>query len=238
MILSLIATKGGGGKSTITECLAFSGAFQKSFPSIAIVELDAQGSIEAWHSTREEEQNKKSSPVGYYNLSKASRREITTRLDEIVNQYECVVLDVPGESTEGFSTLLALNLSDIVIVPLRASDKDESAFFNNLLPLIESTLKKNKDVQFFVIPNFINPSTKPESVADYYNAILPEEVPYLGTFIVNRVIYEGYGLNGLTLREQVQSVKANKRLYAQGRKAVNEIEAAAKKILDHFKEVK
>lgn len=230
MILSLVTTKGGTGKSTISECLAYSNSFKRAFDSIAIVELDRQGSIDAWYRTRDEDLKEKDR-VKYFNLSGASRQEITKELDRIVNTFSCVVLDVPGESREGFSTLLALNLSDIVLIPMRASDKDEAAFFENLYPVISTVQKKVDDVDFFVVPNFLSPSLKAETVNDYFEDIMPEGVSYLGTFITNRVVIEGYGLDGLTLREYALSVKSNERKHKGAMKAVDEMEAVAELIL-------
>jgi len=49
-IISLAQTKGGCAKSTLAQCLAYSNAFRKKYKSIALVELDIQGTLKAWHS--------------------------------------------------------------------------------------------------------------------------------------------------------------------------------------------
>lgn len=231
MILSFIATKGGTGKSTLSETIAFSKTFEKKFDSTALIELDPQGTIESWYSERDEKKKGKDK-VKYFNLARATRKEISDQLNKIVNDFDNIILDVPGESVEGFSTILALNLSDVVVIPMRASDKDENAFFDNLYPVIETTLRKDNGADFFVLPNFINPSTKAESVKGYYEDLLPGGISYMGNYVSNRVIFEGYSSSGKTLREYCDSVKGNKRQHIQAKKAVDEIEAIAKLILN------
>lgn len=227
IILSLINTKGGTGKSTAAHCLAYSNAFAKAFKSVALVELDDQGTLRDWYRGRAESKRAKDR-VGFFDLAGSSQKELADMLAEIIENHEAVILDIPGESVGGFATNLALHLSSLALVPLRSSEKDEKAFLNNLYPVI---LAAGGDTRWLVVPNHVHPNTKLENVLAYYKHFLPPPVGCLPARMASRAVYENYDSGGATLIEYARSVKDNAKEFEQARNAVFDIEQIASEIL-------
>jgi len=233
MIISLIQTKGGTGKTTLAKCLAYSKTFRKAFGSICLIELDPQGTIAAWHSQRIE-YNISDGQVHFVDLALSTHKQIESQLIKLVEENDTMILDVPGESIGKFATKLATSLSDIVLIPMRSSTNDEQSFINNIYPVIEEiSANANKERKgFFIVPTFVHPQTKSKNVQDYFMEIMPENIGCLDTFLPSRSVYENYSREGLNLHEYAKSVKGNSRHYGQAKKAINDIEKIAKNILN------
>lgn len=230
MILSFLQTKGGTAKTTLAKCLAYSKAFGKAFDSICLVELDPQGTILSWHEQRPNGEKEK---VGVAPLYEREEQKMGDTLEGLLEQYELLILDVPGESVGKFATRFAASLSDMVLIPMRSSTNDEQSFVDHIYPIIEQTIATDPDKQgaFYIVPTFVHPQTRAKSVQQYFNAIMPEEIRCLDTFLPYRSVYENFSRDGLNLHEYASSVKRNVRLYFQARKAVSDIEGIAKSVL-------
>ena len=228
MIFSLVQTKGGVGKSTISKLLTFSKAFKNKFDRIALVELDTQGSLYDFFKERPPEKIE-TDHVHFFPLGSASDNVITESLTKISTDYDLVVLDIPGESVARFATKLALNISDLVLIPIRASVNDEKAFTRQLLPAIEPALGK---IPFYILPNFIHHGTKKQNIVTFYNDWLPEGISCLDSYISQRKIYEEFNDGGTTLSEYVENFKNNKKLFSLAKKSEEEIEMIAAEIVN------
>ena len=68
MIISLVSTKGGQGKSTLSLCMSYSKAFERKYKSIGLVEMDIQGTLRSWYLERSEEQQSKNDKVSFTHL--------------------------------------------------------------------------------------------------------------------------------------------------------------------------
>ena len=77
MIIGFVQTKGGTGKSTLSVNTAFSKAMKRKFDSIALVELDSQGTLKSWWEEREE--------MGY-DPGKVSFHHISSTQKEVFQQ--------------------------------------------------------------------------------------------------------------------------------------------------------
>lgn len=227
MILSLLSTKGGTGKSTVAHCLAFSNTFAKAFRSIALVELDPQGTLRYWLEDRPEEKKAKDR-VRFFFLADAPEKELAATLAQVIAEHDAVILDVPGESLGGFATSLALHLSAVALISIRPSRKDEKAFFKNLLPLV---LSGGEKTQFSVVPNYIHPNTRLSTILDFYTGLLPEPVKCLPARIAQRPVFENYDDGGLTLLEYARSVQGNKEDFEKAKIAAWDMEQVAKEVL-------
>jgi len=228
-IFSFVQTKGGTGKTTLSQGIAYSKTFKKKFDKIALVELDAQGTLADWIGERIVAK-RKSKKVGFYQLVGLELDALVAKLEKIVANNEAVILDVPGESVGGFATNLAMNLSDLVLIPMRTSTNDEASFGRNLWPVIQESLRENH-ASFAIIPTFVHPQTNTKNVQEYFRGIMPEQVECLQNALPLRSTFENYSREGMTLAEYCNSIKNNARLYAQGKKAEKDMEIIAKEII-------
>lgn len=231
MIISFLQTKGGTAKTTLAKCLAYSKTFDKTFGSIGLVELDPQGTILAWHSQRP---NGKKEKVTVAPLYEREERQMIDALEDLMSQHEILILDVPGESVGKFATRFAASLSDLVLIPMRSSTNDEQSFVDHIFPILRQTKEAMPDKvpSCWIVPTFVHPQTNPKTVKDYFQAVMPEEVSCLSTFLPYRSVFENFSRDSLTLIEYAKSVKGNLRHFAQVKKAVDDIEKIAGEILN------
>ena len=228
-IFSFVQTKGGTGKTTLAQGVAYSRPFKKNFNQVALVELDAQGTLADWIGERIANK-RKSKGVGFYQLVGLDLDALVAELEKIVTNHEAVVLDVPGESIGGFATKLAMNLSDLVLIPMRTSTNDEASFGRNLWPVIQVSLRENR-ASFVIIPTFVHPRANTKNVRKYFKGIMPEQIDCLANVLPFRSIFENYSRDGMTLAEYCRSIKKNARLYAQGKTAEKDMDIIAKEII-------
>lgn len=233
-IFSFVQTKGGTGKTTLSLGVACSRVFKKAFGQVALVELDSQGTLADWIGERIANKRKMKN-ISYYQLAGMDLENLTRKLEEIIASHEAVILDVPGESVSGFATQLALNLSDLVLIPMRTSTNDEASFGRNLWPVIQEGLKNNR-ARFAILPTFVHPQSNPDNVHSYFTSIMPIQVGCLQSVLPTRAAFENFNRDGLTLDEYGQSVKNNSRLYRQAQTASKDIEAIAAEILNCIRE--
>lgn len=237
MIISFVQTKGGTGKSTLAMNTTFSNAFKEKFKTIALVELDPQGTLKTWWQERTEE-GRTTENVSFHHISSTQKEVIQDGIKTIATHNEILILDIPGESTSKLHTKFACAISDLVIMPMRTSTNDESAFADNLLPIIKEIIRSfpEKKGAFHVLPTFTNSQSNKAKVIDYFTDILPGYVNCLEEVYPFRSIYENFNREGMNLLEFVDSIKNNKRLHVTGSKAVEDIEAISRVIIKNLME--
>lgn len=233
-IFSFVQTKGGTGKTTLSQGVACSKAFRKTFGKVALVEIDPQGTLADWIGERIVYKRVLKN-VAFYQLVGLELSILTSKLEKLVAENEVVILDVPGESVGGFATKLALNLSDTVLIPMRTSTNDEASFGRNLWPVIQEGLRDN-NATFYIVPTFIHPQTNAKNIQEYFEGIMPEQIGCLGSVLPFRSTFENFSREGMTLAEYSASVKGNARLYTQAKKAEMDMETIAQEIVNLTKE--
>ncbi len=233
-IFSFVQTKGGTGKTTLSQGVACSKAFRKTFGKVALVEIDPQGTLADWIGERIIYKRVLKN-VAFHQLVGLELSVLTNKLEKIVAENEAVILDVPGESVGGFATKLALNLSDLVLIPMRTSTNDEASFGRNLWPVIQESLRDN-NATFNIVPTFIHPQTNAKNIQEYFKGIMPEQIGCLGSVLPFRSTFENFSREGMTLAEYSASVKSNARLYTQAKKAEMDLETIAQEIVNLTKE--
>ena len=234
MIIAFVQTKGGTGKSTLALCTAYAKKIRQEFSSIALIEMDPQGTLSKWWMRRESNPNKQISSVHFNHISDTDKNIILNKLETIERDNELLILDVPGESVGKFHTQFACAIADLVLIPMRTSTNDEEAFEDNLLPIIEKILKVDNDSKsiFHVIPSFTHPLASRESIYRYFNEIMPEYVScFKGTFTF-RSVFENFSRAGNTLFEYADMVKANRKMLEKADRAIEDIETIVEKILE------
>ncbi len=110
--ISLLAQKGGSGKTTLAECLAV--AAELDGKSAAILDMDPQGTAKSWK-TRRGPDDPAVIPVTMATLS-----EELERVSEAGADY--VFIDTPARLSDW--AMDAAKVSDLVVVPSRATVKD------------------------------------------------------------------------------------------------------------------
>lgn len=230
-IFSFVQTKGGTGKTTLSLGVACSRAFKKEFGQVALVELDTQGTLADWIGERIANKRKMKN-LSYFQLAGLDLDALTNKLQKIIEEHEAVILDVPGESIGGFATKLALNLSDLVLVPMRTSTNDEASFGRNLWPVIQEGLQINR-ADFAIIPTFVPPQSNVDNVRSYFVSIMPDQVSCLKSVLPSRSTFENFNRDGMTLEEYCSSVRKNNRQFKQAQNAAKDIEKIALEIIAH-----
>lgn len=231
LIISFVQTKGGTGKTNLARSLAYSKPTTKSYPSICLVDMDEQGSLKNWWKDREMNQLKPGN-VSFLHMTSSDKKLIQSQLENLTENFDLIILDVAGESVGRLYTQLALTISDLILIPMRTSTDDESAFESNLVPLIREVIKKSPDQRgrFHILPTFVHPRTNQKKVQEYFKSILPSYIHCLESSLPYRSIYENYSREGSNLYEYRNAVKSNSRDKKQADSAIKEIESLSVKI--------
>jgi cellulose biosynthesis protein BcsQ len=237
MIIGFVQTKGGTGKSTLAVNTAFSGYMKRKFGSIALVELDPQGTLKSWWEDRDE-MGYDPGNVSFHHISSTQKEVFQQGIKSISDYNEMMIMDIPGESTGKLHTRFACAFCDLVIIPMRMSTNDESAFMNNLYPIIKEIIRAvpGKKGQFHVLPVFTHPLQNWQNCFDYFDDILPHQVSCLPVVFPTRSVYENYNRKGLNLNEYAKLVASNKKYTQQVDRAIEDIEKICKTIMNVGKE--
>jgi cellulose biosynthesis protein BcsQ len=220
-IISLVNTKGGCAKSTLAQCISHSQAFRKAFKRIALVELDIQGTLASWAAAGPDKPI-----VNFHQVLGTDKKAVGSELSNIVSEHDVVVLDCPGQSQGGFMTQVAINMSDLILIPMRSSTFDENAFAGHLMPLLDGH-------PAYVLPTFVHPSANQTNIKKYFDYILPQGIGCLKACFTTRSIYENFNREGATMTEYLNIVKRNQRERKTVENAIQDVETIAKEILKY-----
>ena len=110
--ISVLAQKGGSGKTTLAECLAV--AAELDGKSAAILDMDPQGTAKSWKNRRGGED------PAVISITMATVLEELERIEAAGADY--VFIDTPARLSDW--AMEAAKVSDLVIVPSRATVKD------------------------------------------------------------------------------------------------------------------
>ena len=227
-VIALANSKGGCGKSTLALCLAYSKAFKKAYKRIALVELDRQGTLNSWHSNRD--QTNDGTGVAFDMLYSTKAKQAAGMLEAIYHDTDCMVLDLPGESEKGFATGFGIAAADIVIVPIQNSTADLDAFGEHLLPGLQDLDAFGKTV---IVPAFVHPAANKAKTRNTFQDMMPSGIRTAKNYFPSRSVFKYFGDNGETLNEYAAKVKGNKREYAQAQAAQADIEGIAREVIKY-----
>ena len=114
-VISFVTQKGGSGKTTLTFCCAV--VAQEQGAKVLIVDMDSQGTAEAWYQDRESETPQ---------LARVDAVNLAQALDAAKRQgFDFVLLDTPGRDEP--ATAAAIRASDVCLIPCRPTPGDMKA---------------------------------------------------------------------------------------------------------------
>lgn len=112
-VLSVCATKGGVGKTTLAACIAVRAA--KDNPRVAMIDCDPQQSLTTWWARRKANVNPRIVLDASY--------ELEAEIDELKRQgWDFVILDTPPAFLDLIERTVAV--ADYVLLPVKASSLD------------------------------------------------------------------------------------------------------------------
>ncbi len=113
--ITFVTQKGGSGKTTLaTNCAV---AAERSGLKTLVLDLDPQGSAEAWYQDREDETPK---------LARVSGAELAKAIKGAEqNGFDLVIIDTPGRDEP--LTASAIRIADFCVVPCRPTPADMKA---------------------------------------------------------------------------------------------------------------
>ena len=114
-VIAFVTQKGGSGKTTLAFCCAV--AAQEQGAKVLVLDMDSQGTAEAWYQDREAETPQ---------LARVDAVNLAQALDAAKGQgFDFVLLDTPGRDEP--ATAAAIRVSDFCIIPCRPTPGDMKA---------------------------------------------------------------------------------------------------------------
>lgn len=175
-VISIVSSKGGVGKTTLTSALAVAAASEGA--RVALADLDPQGSLGSWLDRRGDD------AIAFMEAEKGS--EAVEEIDEA--QYDYLFIDTPPAFIATIED--TIGASDLVLIPLRASALDILASEDAVL------MARAADVPHLCIINDAETRWKTTAAASKY--LTAAKVPVAETTITHRAAYLGAMTGGKT----------------------------------------
>jgi chromosome partitioning protein len=187
-VISVVSSKGGVGKTTISSALAVRAAQESR--RVAIVDLDPMGSLAAWWKRRGGSQN----PCIFTGADTASDAVEALELDG----WDWVFIDTPPAFLNTISD--AIDNADLAVIPLRASALDLIASEDAVLMARDIAKRQRAEgmqpVGHLCVLNDAEPRWKTTDTAREY--LLKGGVPVAETVIAHRQAYLAAMTSGKT----------------------------------------
>ncbi|MCK0149623.1 AAA family ATPase [Marivita sp. S6314] len=116
-VITVAQQKGGSGKTTVSANLAI--GFLRQGKSVALVDIDPQGSLGRWFMTRIENET---GPFENLEFATSSAWGITYEVRKLSDSHDIVIIDTPPKADSDLRP--ALRVADLVVVPVSVSHVD------------------------------------------------------------------------------------------------------------------
>lgn len=194
IIIALLQSKGGSGKSTLTQNLAVS--FVHSNLKVKIIDCDIrQRTSSKWVYRRNEYHSDKPQIFSSIQVDDLKNSAV-----EDSKNYDVVIIDVQGSDSRSLRT--SLLISDIVYIPFTPSQNDIEVI-EDLAELLEETQCQNNYRKTFYILNNCSAHYLDQSIRDaklffkdYVHILSPSKV-----IIYNRKVYKVASSEGIGVIE-------------------------------------
>jgi len=179
-VFALVGNKGGAGKTTLTMNLA-AGLARRG--SIAILDVDPQGSALQWRAIAEDDALPSVFDAG---------GDLIRQSEALENQYDYVLIDCPP-SVHAPQTHAALRITDMALIPVQPSPVDMWATMHTERA-IANARQHNPSLQALLVINQLEPRT---TLSQLMREALAEiALPLAETPIRRRTVYRNSALEG------------------------------------------
>lgn len=188
----ITSQKGGAGKTTLARSLAV--AADAAGQRVAMIDLDPQKSLREWWDAREAD-----TPAMLD--SDPAPEKLGAYLKHLAGQFDLVVIDTPPRAEEWLTE--AMRLSDLALIPVRASPDD--------LRAVRLTLNAAKSASAPFV--FVLSQTRNEKIVDAVLAQLAAQGRVAPTRMTLRVAHPEASISGQTAAETTDA-KAQEEILA------------------------
>lgn len=134
-VFTIAQQKGGAGKSTLAAHLAV--AWMLAGKSVALVDIDPQGSVAAWHAQRAKSLGEAGTGLTF---TQVTGWRTSAEVEKLAARHDIVVIDSPPHAET--EAKIAVRVADLVIVPAQPSPLDVWA----TVPTLELAAKEKSPV--------------------------------------------------------------------------------------------
>ena len=195
-IVTVAQQKGGSGKTTISAHMAVAWSLE-SGKSVAILDVDPQGSLGEWLERREQRLGEDNIGLAFHTASGwGARRESRA----LARDYDIVVVDTPPHADREARN--AMELASLVVVPVQPTPADLWATEPTL------ALAEAEDVPALLVLNRVPPRAR--LTGEIAEALSEASAPLAKTRLGNRVAFaESFGAGSTALEMRSTSLAAD-----------------------------
>lgn len=204
-VITIAQQKGGAGKTTLCAHLALAWALEGK--SVAVIDIDPQASLGAWHAMRRETRGDEEASFDFQSVT---GWRVQSEVERQARQHDIVLIDGPPHAET--EARISVRAADLVVVPVQPSPMDVWA----TKPTLDLAKAERKPV--LLVLNRVPPR------ANLTEAMLEKlaelDAPIAASRIGNRVALANAMAEGMSVHES-----------APGSRAAEEIQALAREIL-------
>lgn len=194
-IITIAQQKGGSGKTTLSAHMAMAALLSKKGASVALLDIDPQGSLGEWFETREERLGEEEAGFSFRTASGwGARREARS----MARDHDFVIADTPPKSDREAQP--AIEAADSVLIPMQPSPVDLWATQMTL------DIAAKERVPALVVINRVPPRAK--LTADVLDELAESGANIAKTTLGNRTAYATAMGDGATVLEVSGAGKA------------------------------
>jgi chromosome partitioning protein len=191
MIVAVVQTKGGVGKTTLTVNLAVERAIRAK-RDVLLVDADEQGTATDFSALRAE----KLGQTGYSAIQLAGNA-VRTQVQKLKDKFDDVFIDTGGRDTQALRA--ALTVADIALVPFQPRSFDVWTL-DKVAALIGEAKSFNESLRAYALLNCADASG-PDNVAAAISLTEHPEITYLDSPLGRRKAFPNANAIGLSVLE-------------------------------------